>query len=52
MQYILVHSSAYNFEILHHTRAVKSSTAVIFENTKHIVDDDNKDKLYSPFYQT
>ena len=50
-----VHSSAeqnlsFNFETLHHARAVV--TVVIFEDTKHIVDDDNKDKLYSPLYQT
>ena len=37
-----VHPSAeqnlsYNFENLHHTRAVKSSTVVIFEDIKHVV---------------
>ena len=29
----------YNLETLHHTRAVKSPTVVIFEDTKHIVVD-------------
>ena len=38
-----MHSSAeqnlsYNFETLHHARAVKSSIVVIFEDTKHIVE--------------
>ena len=37
-----VHSSAeqnlsYNFETLHRARAVKLSTVVIFEDTKHLV---------------
>ena len=49
LKYAQVHSSAeqnlsYNFETVHHARAVKSPTAVIFEDTKHKVEENDNDK--------